>query len=89
MKRLTRYDDVRGCYVIVPDSTTNHIQKLGQLEDRDEAKEVIYQYDGYADGCPVCDVANCPNCNEEFEDGALTWDAEFCPSCGQRLKWSE
>ena len=33
MARLTKYDPVRECYVIVPDSTTNHIQRLGELED--------------------------------------------------------
>lgn len=89
MARITTYDKLRGCYVIEPDNNQNHIQRLGELEDRDEAKEVTYQYDGYADGNPVCDVAACPNCDGEFDAGDLTWGADFCPTCGQHLKWGD
>lgn len=75
MARLTKWDSVRGCYVIVPDSTQNHIQRLGELEDRDEAKEPKYT-NGFG--------AECPKCARVFE-----CEFDFCPECGQRMKWSE
>ena len=78
MARLTKWDAVRECYVIVPDSTTNHIQKLGELEDRDEYKAV------YADQFGNW---HCPGCHEEF--GLVDYDNPFCQHCGQRLKWSD
>ena len=52
-----------------------------------EPKTVIYSGDGYADGEMVYDMANCPNCDREFEDGDETWNCNFCPDCGQALKW--
>ena len=89
MARLTKYDAVRGCYVIVPDTDQNHIQKLGQLEDRDEAKDVIYNNNYDADGDIVYKSAICPICQAEINDEELIWRSAFCPSCGQRLKWGE
>ena len=84
MSRLTKWDDVRECYVIDPDSTQNHIQRLGELEDRDEEKTWVHWTDDRKDyvKCPVCDYG------EEGE--ILLKEAPgFCPSCGQRLVVSE
>jgi hypothetical protein len=76
MDRLTRFDKTRGCYVINPDGT-NHIQRLGELEDRDEAKSVYVNKD----------IRYCPKCNAEFDYNQ--YRASFCAWCGQRLKWGE
>mgnify|MGYP002526372415 CR=1 FL=1 len=76
MDRLTRFDKTRGCYVINPDGT-NHIQRLGELEDRDEAKSVYVNNDVYY----------CPKCNAEFDYNQ--YRASFCTWCGQRLKWGK
>lgn len=76
MDRLTRFDKTRGCYVINPDGT-NHIQRLGELEDRDEAKSVYVNNDIYY----------CPKCNAEFD--YIQYRNSFCVWCGQRLKWGE
>ena len=78
MARLTKWDAVRGCYVIVPDTDQNHIQRLGELEDRDEYKAV------YAD---QFDDWHCPGCHEELD--LVDYENPFCPHCGQRLKWGE
>lgn len=75
MSRLTMFDAVRGCYVIDPDATGNHIQKLGQLEDRDEEAQALYD----ADKIPSCAI-----CKATLEEGA-----NFCKICGQRLKWGD
>jgi hypothetical protein len=56
-------------------------------ENKETPKAVVYEYDGYADGEPVYDVAHCPTCNREFEDGWDSWECNYCPNCGQRLKW--
>lgn len=81
MSRLTKWDEVRQCYVIDPDSTQNHIQRLGELEDRDEAKAWIMWTDDRMDyvRCPVCDYGS--------EGEILMKEAPgFCPSCGQRFR---
>ena len=57
------------------------------MRERDKAKLVRYEGDGYADGYLVYDMAYCPECNYEFEDGCETWECTYCPNCGQRLKW--
>lgn len=59
-----------------------------ELIERNKAKMVRYEADGYSKGDPVCDMAYCPNCNHFFE---LCYDEQtkFCPNCGQRLKWEE
>jgi hypothetical protein len=56
-------------------------------ENKETPKAVVYEYDEYADGEPVYDVAHCPTCNREFEDGWDSWECNYCPNCGQRLKW--
>ncbi len=52
-----------------------------------EPKTVLYSGDGYADGHMVYDMAECPNCGYEYEDGDKDWGENFCPHCGQPLKW--
>ena len=77
MSRITKFDSVRGCYVIEPDNNQNHIQRLGELEDRDEAKKVYVNND----------LWYCPNCKEMLD----YYDEQepFCRRCGQRLDWSD
>lgn len=50
-------------------------------------KPILYSGDGYADGCMVYDMAECPNCGYEYEDGDKDWGLPFCPNCGQSLNW--
>ena len=52
-----------------------------------QPKTVLYSGDGYADGCMVYDMAECPNCGYEYEDGDKDWGLPFCPGCGQSLIW--
>lgn len=43
--------------------------------------------DGYADGGPVYDTWECPNCGSTFE---LEYDRyNYCPDCGQKIDWSD
>lgn len=62
---------------------------LNKLKEKDEAKAVRYEGDGYADGAMVYDYAFCPNCEHEFEEDSENWKCDFCPNCGQRLRWEE
>ena len=70
---------------------TDHCEKdcvrlaIDELEQ--EPKTVLYSGDGYADGCMVYDMAECPNCGYEYEDGDKDWGLHFCPNCGQSLNW--
>ncbi len=50
-------------------------------------KTVLYSGDGYADGHMVYDMAECPNCGYEYEEGDKDWKEPFCPHCGQALSW--
>ena len=50
-------------------------------------KKVIFESDGYADGNPVYDLAECPKCGSPFEEGDQNWESNYCPQCGQRLDW--
>lgn len=52
-----------------------------------EQKTVLYSGDGYADGYMVYDMAECPNCGYEYEEGDKDWGLLFCPNCGQSLNW--
>ena len=52
-----------------------------------ESKTVLYSSDGYADGYMVYDMAECPNCGYEYEEGDKDWGLPFCPNCGQSLDW--
>lgn len=84
MDRLTRFDKTRGCYVINPDGT-NHIQRLGELEDRDEAKSVVYKP---VDVGYTIKEPRCAGCDEPLGD-VFNIVVTFCPNCGQRLKWGD
>ena len=61
------------------------IKAIKALEQ--EPKTVLYSGDGYANGYMVYDMAECPNCGYEYEDGDKDWGLSFCPSCGQKLNW--
>ena len=77
MDRLTKYDEIRKCYVILPDAKQGeHVQRLGMYEDRDEAKiPKVQNIEGFN---------LCPSCKTE------TYDVyNFCPICGQRLDWGD
>lgn len=65
------------------------IQGIDQIYAILEPAKVHYEWDGYADGSPVVDIAKCPNCEYEFEKDFEPWGAPFCPNCGQPLKWDE
>lgn len=54
---------------------------------RNIPSEVLYSADGYYGGKLVFDMASCPNCGHDFEEGDETWESKFCPNCGQALKW--
>lgn len=64
------------------------LQALEQPLRQEQELLVDYSYDGYYDGEPVLDMASCPTCSHEFEDGDINWQvAKYCPECGQRIKW--
>ena len=64
----------------------NSLDKIVKWEDKEKPRYVNYEYDGYADGCPVYDIAYCPSCGRYFVvDYEEHYD--YCPSCGQRLNW--
>ncbi len=47
-----------------------------------------YEGDGYdQDGNMIFDIAKCPMCGHEFEEGVNDWGSNYCPSCGQALDW--
>ena len=64
----------------------NSLDKIVKWEDKEKPKYVAYEYDGYADGCPVYDIAHCPECGRYFD---LDYEekSNYCPDCGQRLNW--
>ena len=70
----------------LPLEIENDIKILEELVIKEIPHYVHYEYDGYADGCPVYDIAYCPSCGRYFEvDYEEHYD--YCPSCGQRLNW--
>lgn len=79
MVRLTRWDNLYKCYTIKPEVRQGlNIQKLGELEDRDEPNRLEfrikdetqdrYEYECGKCGCVVACMDN------------------FCAACGQRLR---
>lgn len=78
MIRVTKYDSMRKCYVVLPDAPQGSIiQRLGLYEDRDEATMPMSAGDGGK-------IIRCISCN-----GIIPVENEklysFCPWCGQRL----
>ena len=63
-----------------------HIDSIPSVNPQDP-KTVLYSGDGYADGYMVYDMAECPNCGYEYEEGDKDWGLPFCPNCGQSLNW--
>ena len=61
-------------------------QLLQELVNKETPKYVNYEYDGYADGCPVYDTAHCPECGRYF-DLDCEEKSNYCPDCGQKLNW--
>ena len=65
------------------------VQILSDIPAADVAPVVhgkyVGEYDGYADGNPVCDMWYCSVCGCCFED----WDEKptynFCPNCGAKM----
>lgn len=49
--------------------------------------KIAYISNGYSDGYPVYDEAECPNCGRNYEEGSETWNCNYCPDCGQALDW--
>lgn len=64
----------------------NSLEKIVKWEEKETPKYVDYEYDGYADGCPVYDIAHCPECGRYF-DLDCEEKCNYCPDCGQRLNW--
>jgi rubrerythrin len=63
------------------------LKELKNLKEKDESKEVRYEYEGYSYG--KLDMAFCPSCEHIIEADSENWGCEFCPNCGQRLRWEE
>ena len=77
MVRLTVWDKIHECYTIKPEVRQGlNIQKLGTLEDRDEARACVYT---------SLHEPQCCNCGYLISDDNYT----FCPWCGQRLQNTE
>lgn len=54
---------------------------------KDGREQVLLSGDGYADGSMVYDMAECPRCGYEYEEGDKDWGKPYCPECGQALLW--
>jgi hypothetical protein len=55
--------------------------------ERAEAKVPAIWGDGYADGYPVFDTWECPNCAEVYELDGQKYN--YCPKCGQHIDWTD
>lgn len=81
-----KYDDTYDITIHCDDE--NHQEKLLKLLRKYCVKrKVNYSFDGYYNGDPVVDTAECPNCEHEFEFDTPEWEANYCPACGQALDW--
>lgn len=76
-----------GEYCGIIDKRVYDAIKCGTPLPEQQSKTVLYRGDGYADGCMVYDMAECPNCGYEYEDGDKDLGLPFCPGCGQSLIW--
>ena len=61
---------------------------LQELIDKEKQLTMNYIADGYADGYPVYDTVQCPNCAMTFEmEEVDIKQYKYCPYCGQH--WNE
>ena len=58
-------------------------QQIGELKERDTAKEPIKDTNS---GVRYTGYFICPNCRKHFTGTRI---AKFCYHCGQRIKWEE
>lgn len=73
---------------LVPVELFNQVKKERDIAAKSlEEKELLYSGDGYFNGRIVYDIAQCPSCGYEYEEGEMIWGEPFCPHCGQKLKW--
>lgn len=88
---LYTFEPEEGCENVKEDSSDGKLKKALEMGIsalmRSIPQEVLYSADGYYDGNLVFDMASCPNCGHDFEQGDETWESKFCPNCGQALKW--
>lgn len=96
MSRLTKqYEDTKRYYST--HSFDEVLQKLGKLEDKEEAKKVEMQNHVFIDESSKYvdeyeyNTADCPHCGKEiYDDGeGYTYlkNADYCPFCGGRINW--
>lgn len=74
-------------FVQKKDTRTLMISEQWLNSEYDEPKLywVPTEYDGYADGNPVCEYWECPNCGYEHHGDSDTLTA-YCPDCGKMLR---
>lgn len=73
---------------LVPVELFNQVKKERDIAAKSlEEKELLYSGDGYFNGRIVYDIAQCPSCGFEYEEGDYIWGETYCPHCGQKLKW--
>lgn len=58
-----------------------------ELIKRNTPRMVNYYGDGFYDGDMIYDGAECPNCDNDFEEDDENWGMSYCPHCGQKLQW--
>lgn len=68
-------------------SAPDEARILRAIERVEEAKQVIFEGDGYYDGKMVYDTAKCPRCGFSYEESDPIWEEPHCPHCGQALSW--
>lgn len=85
---MVRYDDLRlYCEKRHCESVPlEYIKQMPSIEAEPvrHVRWIPTEYDSYADGYPVCDKWECPECGHEHtgEEDTLT---AFCPDCGARM----
>lgn len=79
------FDPLEDGEDVCPADVYHEIKVLPSVTSQSET--VLYSGDGYADGYMVYDMAECPNCGYEYEEGDKDWKLPFCPNCGQSLNW--
>lgn len=79
----THNEKCSGCDKLCDDSCKPAVElAISALEK--QIPKIPYTYgDGYADGYPVIDMYECPNCGETYEIECDHYD--YCPKCGQHI----